>query len=107
MDTAKETVELVEAGKSTVAELARRLPSSEPRFVFFKFVHTFNGASAEPNSTLSSRSRCASTVLMSALIPSVFIYWCPEGAPIKSKMLYSTVKVLTLHYACFLHCLTQ
>jgi hypothetical protein len=24
---------------------------------------------------------------------AVFIYWCPETAPIKAKMLYSTVKV--------------
>jgi len=71
VDTDQETVELVEAGKLSLSELTRRLPSGEPRFVFFKYVHTHNGASADPN---------------------VFIYWCPEEAPVKAKMLYSTVK---------------
>lgn len=71
VDTARETVELVEARQLSISALAGRLPSSEPRFVFFKYVHGHEGVTVEPN---------------------VFIYWCPDGAPVKSRMLYSTVK---------------
>jgi hypothetical protein len=43
VDTVKETVELVEARQLSASEIASRLPSNEPRFVFFRWSHTHNG----------------------------------------------------------------
>jgi len=75
VDTVKETVELVEARQLSASDIASRLPSNEPRFVFFRWSHTHNGGAGPVR-----------------LESNVFIYWCPETAPIKAKMLYSTVK---------------
>lgn len=36
-------MELVEARQLSASEIASRLPSNEPRFVFFRWSHTHNG----------------------------------------------------------------
>jgi hypothetical protein len=81
--------------------------------VFFRWSHTHNGGAGpvrlESNGTLlhSLRGRvghcrpcelwqltwCMCLCALPCVLCAVFIYWCPENAPIKSKMLYSTVKV--------------
>jgi len=71
VDPSQETIELVSAKKISVAELARQLDGSEPRFSFFKYTHTFKGEAMDSN---------------------VFIYSNPDNSPVKLRMLYSTVK---------------
>jgi len=71
VDATTETIELVSAKKITVNDLSNEISSTEPRFTFFKYTHTFSGESIDSN---------------------VFVYSCPENAPVKQKMLYSTVK---------------
>jgi twinfilin-like protein len=71
VDAEKETIELVAAKKVGVDRLAAEISTEEPRFTFYKYEHNWEGTPFESN---------------------VFIYSCPEGAPVKLRMLYSTVK---------------
>jgi len=71
VDTTRETIELVSIKKVAVGNIPSEISTSEPRFVFFKYTHTFQGEAIDSN---------------------VFIYCCPENAHVKKKMLYSTVK---------------
>jgi twinfilin-like protein len=74
VDPSKETIELDQTDASGSLENARNLLSTkEPRFGLFRFSHQRDG------NTLS---------------PIVFVYSSSDNAPIKLKMLYSTVKAV-------------
>jgi len=74
IDGSKETVELVSAKRvNGIAGLKSELPKTEPRFTFFRYTHNFKGE---------------------ALDSIVFIYSCSDDAPVKSRMLYSSVKAV-------------
>eukprot|EP00295_Goniomonas_pacifica_P025676 CAMPEP_0175950644 /NCGR_PEP_ID=MMETSP0108-20121206/29737_1 /TAXON_ID=195067 ORGANISM="Goniomonas pacifica, Strain CCMP1869" /NCGR_SAMPLE_ID=MMETSP0108 /ASSEMBLY_ACC=CAM_ASM_000204 /LENGTH=329 /DNA_ID=CAMNT_0017276771 /DNA_START=6 /DNA_END=995 /DNA_ORIENTATION=+ len=72
LDPDREELELVGSGSFTsVKDIAGQLSPQEPRFVYMYFPHTFADAQQTP---------------------LLFLYICPESAPIKQKMLYSTCK---------------
>jgi len=73
VDGERETIELVDTKKVKVSSLAGEISTSEPRFTFFRYTHTFKGESLDS---------------------IVFIYSCPEIASVKQRMLYSTVKAV-------------
>jgi len=74
IDAERETVELVAAKRvRDVPGLTSELSRSEPRFTFYRFTHNFKGESLDN---------------------IVFIYSCPDTAPVKQRMLYSTVKAV-------------
>ncbi|EMR71180.1 hypothetical protein MGN70_010890 [Eutypa lata] len=76
-----ETVELVKDSStpSSIAELVQAIPTTEPRFTFFKYTHTHDGAESSP---------------------VLFFYTCPAvaGKEIKYRMMYPLMKraVLTV-----------
>jgi len=72
-DVNKETVELGVAKNVTLETIKSEFPPDEPRFTLFNYQHTFENT--PHNST-------------------VFIYYCPDSAKVKLKMLYSTVKAV-------------
>jgi twinfilin len=71
VDVDRETVELRGAQKATIASLPDAVPDDSPCFVVFRYAHSHGGRSQAPY---------------------VFVYSCPTNAPIKLKMLHSTVK---------------
>jgi len=71
LDLEKETIELRQAKDCAVGSLGSEIPSDQPCFSFYRYDHTHAGTDVSP---------------------IVFIYSCPNGAKIKAKMLYSTVK---------------
>ncbi|RYO83712.1 hypothetical protein DL766_008635 [Monosporascus sp. MC13-8B] len=76
-----ETVELVQdtSNPSSISELAQSISTSEPRFTFYRYRHTHNGAESSP---------------------VLFFYTCPAaaGKQIKYRMMYPLMKraVLTV-----------
>lgn len=76
-----ETVELVRDAStpSSIADLVRAIPTTEPRFTFFRYTHTHEGAESSP---------------------VLFFYTCPAvaGKEIKYRMMYPLMKraVLTV-----------
>jgi len=79
LDIQKETIELVESSSiKETAELSGKVEGNEPRFSVFRWQHEHDGAEATK---------------------TVFVYSCPENAPIKAKMLYSTVKSVVIDTA--------
>jgi len=79
IDTEKETIELREKfSSSNVAGVANKIPSDEPCFTFFRFVHQHDGQE---------------------VAPVIFIYSCTDGAKVKARMLYSTVKSAAIEAA--------
>ncbi|KAJ3938243.1 Twinfilin-1 [Colletotrichum fioriniae] len=79
----KESVELVPSSESpsSIAELTQTISSTEPRFTFYRFTHTHNGAESSP---------------------LLFIYTCPVNAgnrSIKNRMLYPLMKRAVLDVA--------
>jgi len=73
VDVAKETVELASAKNTTLETIKSELPVDEPRFTLFNYQHTFENTPYNQ---------------------TVFIYYCPDSAKVKLKMLYSTVKAV-------------
>eukprot|EP00168_Porphyra_purpurea_P012749 TRINITY_DN3412_c0_g2_i1.p2 TRINITY_DN3412_c0_g2~~TRINITY_DN3412_c0_g2_i1.p2 ORF type:complete len:347 (-),score=98.56 TRINITY_DN3412_c0_g2_i1:94-999(-) len=78
LDTEKETLELAADKSVTAAQLGGEIPADEPRFSFFRFDHTFEARD---------------------MSPVVFVYSCTDNAPIKQRMLYSTVKAAAVDAA--------
>ena len=79
LDLATETIELAERAEAlALADLPAHIDKQEPRFVVFRWAHEHEGAAV--NST-------------------VFVYSCPESAPVKAKMSYSTVKSIAVELA--------
>ncbi|KAK2061042.1 cofilin/tropomyosin-type actin-binding protein [Colletotrichum caudatum] len=79
----KESVELVPStdSPSTITELTQIISPTEPRFTFYRFTHTHNGAESSP---------------------LLFIYTCPVtpgNRAIKNRMLYPLMKRAVLEVA--------
>ncbi|KAI8247471.1 cofilin tropomyosin-type actin-binding protein [Colletotrichum sp. SAR 10_77] len=79
----KESVELVPSSESpsSITELTQTISSTEPRFTFYRFTHTHNGAESSP---------------------LLFIYTCPVtpgNKAIKNRMLYPLMKRAVLEIA--------
>jgi len=73
VDVNKETVELASAKNVSLDNIKSELPADEPRFTLFNYQHTFENTQYNQ---------------------IVFIYYCPDSAKVKLKMLYSTVKAV-------------
>jgi twinfilin-like protein len=79
LDLAAESIELAERVAAVpVGELAAHLDRQEPRFAVYRWAHEHEGA--EVTST-------------------VFVYSCPDSAPVKAKMSYSAVKSIVVDLA--------
>jgi len=63
-----ETMELASSTSTPIASLSSTISSTEPRYSFYRYTHTYNGE---------------------ALSPVLFIYTCPSGSKIKERMLYA------------------
>ncbi|KAF6809320.1 cofilin tropomyosin-type actin-binding protein [Colletotrichum sojae] len=79
----KESVEMVPCNESpsSIPELTETISSTEPRFTFYRFTHTHNGAESSP---------------------VLFIYTCPVtpgNKSIKNRMLYPLMKRAVLDVA--------
>ncbi|KAH7329455.1 hypothetical protein B0I35DRAFT_456815 [Stachybotrys elegans] len=79
----KETIELVPESPNpgSISELTQVISSTEPRFTFYRFVHTHNGVESSP---------------------VLFIYTCPltpGNKSIKNRMLYPLMKRTVLEIA--------
>ncbi|KZL84131.1 cofilin tropomyosin-type actin-binding protein [Colletotrichum incanum] len=79
----KESVELVPSSESpsSITELTQTISPTEPRFTFYRFTHTHNGAESSP---------------------LLFIYTCPVtpgNKSIKNRMLYPLMKRAVLEVA--------
>jgi len=74
VDAERETIELEGTKRlSSVSGLSSEISNTDPRFTFYRFTHKFKGE---------------------ALDSIVFVYSCPDSAPVKQRMLYSTVKAV-------------
>merc|ERR1712137_134323 len=79
IDTEKETIELRDSfSASQIEDIRSKIPDQEPCFTFFRFVHQHEG---------------------SEQAPVIFIYSCTDGAKVKARMLYSTVKAAAIEAA--------
>ena len=78
IDQTKETIELLSASRGSVDAVTSKLPKDEPVFTFFQFEHEHEGETVKP---------------------IIFVYYCPNDAKVKSKMLYSTVKAAAIDAA--------
>jgi twinfilin len=72
IDVAKETIELVSSGAAEAGELSTVISNTEPRFSFFRYTHTFEGAEESP---------------------LVFIYTCPTASKVRERMMYATSRL--------------
>lgn len=61
-------MELASSSNTDVSSLATAVSATEPRYSFYRYTHTYNGASSSP---------------------ILFIYTCPSGSKIKERMLYA------------------
>eukprot|EP01080_Neovahlkampfia_damariscottae_P005397 gene5397-9210_t len=73
-----ETIQLDFKGKCSIEEISTKIESTLPRFIFWKYQHTFEN---EQLSTL------------------FFIYSCPTSSKVKQRMVYSSSKSAMLKYA--------
>eukprot|EP01104_Vermistella_antarctica_P000812 TRINITY_DN10922_c0_g1_i1.p1 TRINITY_DN10922_c0_g1~~TRINITY_DN10922_c0_g1_i1.p1 ORF type:complete len:349 (+),score=94.36 TRINITY_DN10922_c0_g1_i1:25-1047(+) len=71
VESSSETIELAATSNTTLDQFPSQQPAAEPRFNIFRWPHMHNGEKV--NSI-------------------VFVYYCPDGAKIKERMLASTVK---------------
>jgi len=78
LDINKETIELHATLSGSVDVIANNLPKDKPLFTFFQFEHEHEEKTVKP---------------------IIFIYSCPNEAPVKAKMLYSTVKAAAIDAA--------
>eukprot|EP01098_Paradermamoeba_levis_P004891 TRINITY_DN2085_c0_g1_i1.p1 TRINITY_DN2085_c0_g1~~TRINITY_DN2085_c0_g1_i1.p1 ORF type:complete len:205 (+),score=75.57 TRINITY_DN2085_c0_g1_i1:505-1119(+) len=79
VDLSKETLELEKAKSGVqIGGLAGEISITEPRFTFFLYPHSYNNAD---------------------VTTQLFIYSCPNEAPVKMKMMYSTVKAVAVSCA--------
>eukprot|EP01095_Lingulamoeba_sp_RSL-Kostka_P002794 TRINITY_DN13711_c0_g1_i1.p1 TRINITY_DN13711_c0_g1~~TRINITY_DN13711_c0_g1_i1.p1 ORF type:complete len:342 (+),score=143.87 TRINITY_DN13711_c0_g1_i1:51-1076(+) len=71
VDLDNETIELVSTKVIGIGDLPSEIPDDHPSFSFFKYSHNHDG---------------------NQVSPMIFVYACTDNAPIKERMLYSTVK---------------
>ncbi len=64
-------IELAETGSTDAEGLSSAISATEPRYTFFRYKHTLEGAEQSP---------------------VVFIYTCPSGSRIKERMVYASMK---------------
>jgi len=75
VDVAKETIELGSVANTTIQDLPSHIPSNVPAFSLYKWSHTHDSENLDS---------------------LVFVYSCSDNAPVKLKMLYSTVKTVAI-----------
>ncbi|KAE8447076.1 hypothetical protein EG329_011060 [Mollisiaceae sp. DMI_Dod_QoI] len=68
INIATETMELASSTFIQISSLSSTISSTEPRYSFYRYEHTYNGTSSSP---------------------VLFIYTCPSGSKIKERMLYA------------------
>jgi twinfilin-like protein len=68
INIATETMELASGTTTPISSLSSTISSTEPRYSFYRYTHTYNGSSSSP---------------------VLFIYTCPSGSKIKERMLYA------------------
>lgn len=68
IDIATETMELASSTTTPISSLSSTISSTEPRYSFYRYTHSYNGSSSSP---------------------ILFIYTCPSGSKIKERMLYA------------------
>ncbi|KAH8770375.1 hypothetical protein F5882DRAFT_181690 [Hyaloscypha sp. PMI_1271] len=68
INIATETMELASSTSTPISSLSSTISSTEPRYSFYRYTHTYNGTSSSP---------------------ILFIYTCPSGSKIKERMLYA------------------
>jgi twinfilin len=61
-------MELASSSSTPISSLSSTISSTEPRYSFYRYTHTYNGTSSSP---------------------ILFIYTCPSGSKIKERMLYA------------------
>jgi twinfilin-like protein len=61
-------MELASSTSTPMSSLSSTISSTEPRYSFYRYTHTYNGTSSSP---------------------ILFIYTCPSGSKIKERMLYA------------------
>jgi twinfilin-like protein len=61
-------MELASTTSAPIESLSGTISANEPRYSFYRYGHTYNGASSSP---------------------ILFIYTCPSGSKIKERMLYA------------------
>lgn len=71
IDVKTETIELAGTSLTTAEGLASTISDTEPRFTFFKYIHSSGGDEQ---------------------FPLIFIYTCPPGSKIKERMVYASTK---------------
>eukprot|EP01096_Ripella_sp_DP13-Kostka_P018225 TRINITY_DN9786_c0_g1_i1.p1 TRINITY_DN9786_c0_g1~~TRINITY_DN9786_c0_g1_i1.p1 ORF type:complete len:343 (-),score=156.66 TRINITY_DN9786_c0_g1_i1:72-1073(-) len=81
VDAKKETLELRSSSKASASDIAQHIPSDEPAFILFRYTHDYKGEQQAP---------------------IFFIYSCPDGATVRNRMLYSTVKATACEAAAHL-----
>lgn len=69
INIATETMELASSTSTQISSLASSISSSEPRFTFYRYTHTYDGEGSSP---------------------ILFIYTCPSGSKVKERMLYAS-----------------
>ena len=78
LDLNKESIELEGSLTISPEKLAEQLNEEEPRYFVYRWHHEHEGKQ---------------------LTSKVFVYWCPDGAKVKAKMMYSTVKSIAVELA--------
>jgi twinfilin-like protein len=68
IDIATETMELASSTTTPISSLSSTISSTEPRYSFYRYTHSYNGSSSSP---------------------ILFIYTCPSGSKIRERMLYA------------------
>lgn len=68
INTATEVMELASVTSTDISSLGSTISSTEPRYSFYRYTHTHQGATSSP---------------------VLFIYTCPSGSKIKERMLYA------------------
>ncbi|GBB95568.1 hypothetical protein RclHR1_02570002 [Rhizophagus clarus] len=71
LDIDKEKIELDEASKIDIDDLAKSFPTDSPRFAFYVYQHTHDGTDVRSH---------------------IFIYICPQNSKIRERMLYSSCR---------------
>jgi twinfilin-like protein len=59
---------LASSTSTPISSLSSTISSSEPRYSFYRYTHTYDGTTSSP---------------------TLFIYTCPSGSKIKERMLYA------------------
>jgi len=77
LDSKTETMNVESYGKYTLEDIAKRMPTKEPRYVLHKYTHEFESKQ---------------------ISPLLFLYYCPDVAMPRQKMTYSSCKSIAVKF---------